>query len=81
MSKTLLQPGSENTTIEGDALIVNSGGDSNITYQVAEDGSIIVNCTGTCGDIYIEQSQSEQCQENFKYCPEKDKCIPEDLGC
>jgi PBP1b-binding outer membrane lipoprotein LpoB len=46
------QPAPANTVVTSDALIVTSPG-SNVTYTTLSDGSIYIDCSGGCGDIYI----------------------------
>ena len=55
----------ETTTVNGDAVIVNSNGESNVTVVKNENGNIEINCgDGGCGDISIGTIEDEDENEN-----------------
>ncbi len=67
-------PAKENDlTKEDESLIVtNENGDANITYVELNDGSIYIDCSGGCGDIYIGKEVLEDTEPEEEYGPKRD---------
>ncbi len=60
-------PAEEGIQTDESLIVTNENGDANITYIELDDGSIYIDCSGGCGDIYIGKEVLEE-----DYGPDRD---------